>query len=249
MGKTKSKGSLRSVVERQGAMIIEQDRLIMRLQREVIISMANIIESRDGSTGEHIKRTAIFVEMLAVKLRERWAFQEVMAKEYFDYLCMAAPMHDIGKITVPDYILKSPTSLTKEEFEMMKNHPAAGGKIIRENLGKLESKQYIEIAADMATYHHERWDGTGYPEGLKGNDIPLCARIMAVADVFDALAFKRYYKEAYSLEESFRIIEESKGTHFDPIIVNALIEIRPDIEKMFREGVFDDNPKLKKADA
>lgn len=233
------KKDLEGAVAEQADEIVKKNMKIVKIQREVIVSMANVIESRDGSTGEHVKRTAIFVKLIAENLMKNHMFEETLNEEYFEYLCNAAPMHDIGKITVPDYILKSTGNLTDEEFETMKNHSVEGGKIIRNTLGKIEDSKYIEIAADMATYHHEKWDGSGYPEGRSGEDIPLCARIMAVADVFDALAFKRYYKEALSLDATFDIIEKSSGTHFDPVIADALYNVRDRIEKMFELNQFE----------
>ena len=233
------KKDLEGAVAEQADEIVKKNMKILKIQQEVIVSMANVIESRDGSTGEHVKRTAIFVKLIAENLMKNHMFADVLNEEYFEYLCNAAPMHDIGKITVPDYILKSTGNLTEEEFETMKNHSVEGGKIIRETLGKIEDSKYIEIAADMATYHHERWDGSGYPEGKCGEDIPLCARIMAVADVFDALAFKRYYKEALPLDATFDIIEESSGTHFDPVVADALCNVREKIEDMFERNEFD----------
>lgn len=233
------KKDLEGAVKEQAEEILKKNIKIMKIQREVIVSMANLIESRDGSTGEHVKRTAIFVKLIAQNLMENHMFEETLTKEYFENICKAAPMHDIGKITVPDYILKSTGNLSDEEFKIMKNHSVEGGKIIRETLGKIEDQNYIDIAANMATYHHEKWDGSGYPEGRSGEDIPLCARIMAVADVFDALAFKRYYKDALSLDATFDIIEESCGTHFDPVVADALCNVRGKIEKMFESNEFE----------
>ena len=233
------KKDLEGAVKEQAEEILKKNIKIMKIQREVIVSMANLIESRDGSTGEHVKRTAIFVKLIAQNLMENHMFEETFTKEYFENVCKAAPMHDIGKITVPDYILKSTGNLSDEEFKIMKNHSVEGGKIIRETLGKIEDQNYIDIAANMATYHHEKWDGSGYPEGRSGEDIPLCARIMAVADVFDALAFKRYYKDALSLDATFDIIEESCGTHFDPVVADALCNVRGKIEKMFESNEFE----------
>ncbi|MCI5587616.1 MAG: response regulator [Lachnospiraceae bacterium] len=233
------KKDLEGAIKEQAAEILKKNIKIVKMQREVIVSMANLIESRDGSTGEHVKRTAIFVKLIAQNLMENHMFEDTLTQEYFENVCKAAPMHDIGKITVPDYILKSTGNLSEEEFERMKNHSVEGGKIIRETLGKIEDSKYIEIAADMATYHHEKWDGTGYPEGISGEDIPLCARIMAVADVFDALAFRRYYKEALSLDATFDIIEESSGTHFDPVVTDALCNVRKKIEEMFEHNEFE----------
>lgn len=138
-------------------------------------------------------------------------------------------MHDIGKIIVPDHILQKPGRLTAEEFEAIKDHAASGGRIVREVLGSIEETDYIEIASDMAAYHHEKWNGSGYSEGLTQDEIPLSARIMAIADVFDALVSKRCYKSAMPVEEAFEEIERSSGTHFDPRLVTVFLGLKDEI--------------------
>lgn len=238
MGVDDQKKNLELALKEQAEKIADQNRKIMAIQHEVIWGMANLIESRDGTTGGHVKRTRTFVKMIGEELRKEGTYKEILTESYFKHLCEAAPMHDIGKIAVPDYILKGTGKLTEEEFAEMKNHAPAGGKIIRETMGKIEDSDFITVACDMATYHHEKWDGTGYPEGRKGEEIPLCARIMAVADVFDALAFTRSYKKAMSIAQTYAIIQEESGTHFDPAVVNAFVRIRPQIEALFQGGEF-----------
>lgn len=142
-------------------------------------------------------------------------------------------MHDIGKIAVPDSILQKPGKLTDEEFEQMKLHTVKGGKIIKETFGHLGDEQYTEMAYQVARFHHEKWNGKGYPEGLSRKDIPLCARIMAIADVFDAVSEKRCYREAMPLDKCFEIIEEGSGQHFDPILVEVFLEIRDKVEAIY----------------
>ena len=139
-------------------------------------------------------------------------------------------MHDIGKIKVPDYVLQKPGKLTEDEFEIMKKHAADGGEIIRSTMQNIEEADYMQVAYNVATYHHEKWNGMGYPTGMGGEVIPLEARIMAVADVFDALISKRCYKEAMPVDKAFSIIEESAGSHFDPQIVKVFLDLRPQIE-------------------
>ena len=141
-------------------------------------------------------------------------------------------MHDVGKIVVPDKILQKPGKLTDEEFEVMKTHATEGGRIVRDVLEGVEEKEYIQIAADVATYHHEKWNGKGYPKGLTEENIPLAARIMAIADVFDALVSKRCYKEAFSFEDAMSIIEKDAGAHFDPILTRVFLNNRDKIEKI-----------------
>lgn len=223
--------NLEGAIAEQAKEIVQQKDKIMNIQHEVIWGMANLIESRDGTTGGHVKRTRTFVELIGRELLCQGKYPETLTENYFEDLCEAAPMHDIGKIAVSDYILKGTQKLSDEEFEEMKNHAAMGGQIIRDTMGKVEDATYLKIAMDVARYHHEKWDGSGYPDGLKGEEIPLGARIMAVADVLDALAFRRSYKEALNIEETFQEIINSSGTHFDPVIVEALLVVRPEVEE------------------
>lgn len=227
------KDSLEIEVDKKTEALREQVERLNELQNNTIIAMANLIENRDGDTGEHIKRTSSYVYMLAKAAKEAGYEADELSDEYIELLKNVAPMHDIGKITIPDNILKKPGRLTDEEFEKIKAHSVEGGRIIREVLGDIESKEYVETAATVATYHHEKWNGMGYPEGLKGKDIPLCARIMAIADVFDALVSKRCYKDAMTFDEAFNIIENSSGSHFDPTLAKLFIELRDEVEKKY----------------
>lgn len=149
--------------------------------------------------------------MIAENLRTNRKFKDIITKDYLDNLAQSAPMHDIGKIGIPDAILQKPGKLTTKEFEKMKEHPVIGGRIIKETFSHLYNGEYENMACQVAMYHHEKWNGAGYPEGLKGTDIPLCARIMAVADVFDAVSAKRCYRDAMPIEECYRIIREGRG--------------------------------------
>ncbi|MBO5372282.1 MAG: HD domain-containing protein [Lachnospiraceae bacterium] len=160
---------------------------------EMIMGFATLVENKDGSTGGHIKRTTTYVKLLAEELRNRGHYKEILTEEYVRDLCMAAPMHDIGKISVPDVILQKPGKLTAEEFEQMKQHTVNGGKIVQETFGHLGNEQYAQMAYQVARYHHEKWNGKGYPEGLKRKDIPLCARIMAKKIKCKSAKANRYY--------------------------------------------------------
>ncbi|MDO4166231.1 MAG: HD domain-containing protein [Eubacteriales bacterium] len=202
---------------------------LMNMQDNIILGMANLIENRDGDTGEHIKRTSQYVEMLAKRAQAAGLYPEILTDTYIELLVKAAPMHDVGKISVPDRILQKPGRLTNEEFEQMKCHAPEGGRIIREVFTDVEDEEYIEIAAQVASYHHEKWDGSGYVAGLSGEEIPLSARIMALADVFDALVSKRCYKDAMSYDKAFQIIEESAGSHFDPQLAKIFLDMREEI--------------------
>lgn len=205
-----------------------QTEKIINIQQEVIISMANLIESRDGSTGGHVKRTTGYVRMIAEKLVSRGLFAEQLTPDFIFNLGKAAPMHDIGKITVADSILKKNGALIAEEYEIMKNHTLEGGKIIRQNLSNIEEADFVDIAYEVAVYHHEKWNGTGYPFGLAGEDIPLSARIMAVADVFDALRSKRCYKKELSLSEVLALMQQN-DKQFDPLILEAFLGLEKDL--------------------
>ena len=188
---------------------------IERIQRDTITSLATVVEERDENTGGHIQRTGDYVEALLAAMKRDEAYSH-LSKKYCGNILLAAPMHDIGKIKIPDAILNKPGKLTPEEFEIMKKHAVYGAEIIGKTMRDVEEEDYFTVACNIARHHHERYDGTGYPDGLKGEDIPLEARIMALADVYDALISERVYKKAYSKEESRRIIEEGLGTQFDP---------------------------------
>ena len=208
---------------------------ISRYHSEMVMGFANLIENRDDSTGGHIKRTSMYVELIAKELRERGYYQNVLTKDYISNLLKAAPMHDIGKICVPDAILQKPGRLTEEEFAMMKLHAENGGKIIQETFGKLGNEEYLQMAYEVARFHHEKWNGKGYPEGRKEDKIPLCARIMAVADVFDAVSEKRCYRDAMPLDKCFDIIKEGSGQDFEPVIAEVFLDIRDKVEKVHGE--------------
>ena len=202
---------------------------ITGMQSGMITLMADIVENRDGNTGGHIKRTARYVEGIAKELKKRGAYQDILTDGYMKDLVVAAPLHDIGKIHVPDAVLNKPGRLTDEEFALMKDHTTAGHDLLVHAKEELGEYAYLTMALEMATYHHEWWNGKGYPYGVRGNDIPLCARIMAVADVFDALISKRCYKEAMPLEKAYAIIREESGTHFEPEIVDAFFAVVNDM--------------------
>lgn len=218
-----------------GVYINQEDSSVRELDNyhhEMVMGFATLVEKRDNSTGEHVRRTSQYVELLAKELRDRGYYRSVLTKDYLKNLRMAAPMHDIGKISVPDAILQKSGKLTDEEYATMRDHTVRGGRIIKETFGNLKNDLYMEIAYQVATYHHEKWDGTGYPAGLKGEEIPLSARIMTIADVFDAISEERCYREALSMDTCFEIIEEGKGTAFEPLLVDVFLSIRKEVEKI-----------------
>lgn len=202
---------------------------------EMVTGFATLVESKDGSTGGHIKRTTAYVNLLANELSKRGLYKDILTKDYIENLCKAAPMHDIGKIGVPDFVLQKPARLNKEEYEIIKKHATTGGKIVKETFGQLGNEEYTDMAFQVAKYHHEKWNGKGYPEGLSKKEIPLCARIMAVADVFDALSENRCYRDALPLDKCFEIIENGSGQDFDPIVVEIFLCIRDKVEQIHKE--------------
>jgi len=203
---------------------------LKQFHKEMVMGFATLVENKDGSTGGHIKRTTTYVKLLAEELRNRGIYEEELTDEYLENLYRAAPMHDIGKIAVPDMVLQKPGKLTEEEFEIIKTHTVKGGTIIKETFGHLENEPYTQMAYEVARYHHEKWNGKGYPEGLKRKEIPLCARIMAIADVFDAVSEKRCYRDAMPLEQCFEIIADGSGQAFEPILVEVFLDIRNKVE-------------------
>ena len=225
----KYKTKLESDIENKNAALHEHNERIMAIQNKTIVGLANLIESRDSDTGEHVKRTSQYVNILAKAAQKEGYHPEILTDNYIDLLTKAAPMHDIGKIAISDTILEKPGKLTAEEFEIMKTHAEQGGKIVLDVIGGIEAEDYVQIASDVATYHHEKWDGSGYCKGLSGENIPLSARIMAIADVFDALISKRCYKEPMPMEKAFGIIKESAGSHFDPTLANIFVSLKDEI--------------------
>lgn len=204
--------------------LIEKQQKLSEFQVQIISRLANLIESRDTETGEHVARTSEYVKTLATDLKEEGVYSDIIDDHYISLLYTLAPMHDVGKILVSDKILRKPARLTPEEYEEIKKHASMGGTVARQVLNGIADEEYLDFVSDIATYHHERWDGTGYPKGLKDEEIPLCARIMAIADVFDALVSKRCYKEAMSVNEAFKEIERESGTHFDPKLVEIFLK-------------------------
>ena len=205
------------------AQLIENQKKISDMQDHIILGLASLIESRDVETGEHIARTGQYVKTLAEDARADGVYTDQLTDHFISLLCTLAPMHDIGKILVSDQILKKPGRLTSDEFEQMKRHSSEGGAVVQQVLSGITDEEYRQFAVDIVVGHHERWDGKGYPRGLKGEKIPLSARIMAIADVYDALISERCYKKAIPVEEAVEIIKEESGTHFDPKLVEVFL--------------------------
>jgi len=198
----------------------------------LVIGMAEMAENRDASTGDHIKRTSASVDIFSHYMLTNDNPYE-LSESFLKMVARGAPMHDLGKVAVHDSILKKPGRLTDEEYAEMKKHSEAGAEIVENILRGADDDEFVTIAENIARYHHEKWDGTGYPTGIKGEEIPIEARIMALVDVFDALVSKRCYKAAYSYDKAFSIIEEGLGTQFDPTLGKAFIDCRPALERLY----------------
>ncbi len=211
--------------------VAQKTRHIVEMHDNLILSMATMVESRDNSTGGHIRRTSEGVRILIDEIKKGSDFD--LDEEFCKCLIKAAPMHDLGKIAVDDAILRKPGRFKPDEYEKMKSHAAEGAKIVHEILKSTDDERFKLIAENVAHYHHERIDGSGYPEGLKGEQIPLEARIMAIADVYDALVSKRVYKEKMSFEDADRIIMEGMGKHFDKRLEPYYVAARPRLEQYY----------------
>ena len=212
-------------------MLKENDSQIRSIQEQMLIGTAYMVENRDSNTGSHIKRTSKVVSILMDYLRKDKSLG--FSEFFFDSLVSAAPMHDIGKIAIEDRILRKPGRFTPQEYEEMKSHPEKGAMIVENLLTSIESPDFVKIASNVARYHHERFDGFGYPQKLKGNDIPFEARVMAVADVYDALVSKRCYKAEMSFDDAYTIIIEGMGTQFDPSLKDCFIACRSKLEEYY----------------
>lgn len=205
---------------------------LREVQDDIIISMASIVENRDNNTGGHIKRTSDVVRVFAQNLLDDKTFPE-MTRDLAVHITKAAPLHDFGKIAIPDVILNKPGKFTDEEYNEMKKHSYKGAVIVERILQNSEDEEFRKIAVNVAHYHHEKWDGKGYPDGLSGTKIPFEARVMALADVFDALVSKRVYKEQFDYDKAFGIIKDSCGTHFDPVLCVKFLECRKQLEELY----------------
>lgn len=203
---------------------------VTMVQDVTILILASLAETRDSDTGNHIRRTQFYIRALAEKLRFLPKYSELLTDAYIDVLFKSAPLHDIGKVGIPDHILLKPGPFEDDEFEIMKSHTTLGKEAIEQAEAQLGVEvDFLKVAKEIAYSHQEKWDGSGYPEALKGEEIPLSARLMAIADVYDALISKRVYKNAMSHEQAVVIIEEGRGNHFDPELVDCFIEIKDDL--------------------
>ncbi len=195
-------------------------------------SMVLVAGTKDFETGAHLTRTKEYMKLLAEHMKEHVVYSDTLTQEFIDTIYHASPLHDIGKVGIPDAILQKPGKLNEDEFNTMKNHPEIGMKIIKDAMNSYDKNSFLQIAYNITFYHHEKWDGSGYPIGLKEKDIPLEARLMALVDVYDALISKRCYKDAYSYEKAENIIIEGSGKHFDPKIVKAFEQLKDEFKEI-----------------
>jgi len=217
-------------------MVEEKTKAVVQLQEAILMTVAELVDSRDDITGNHIEHTTQYLKILIEAAQKRAKYKKIIAKWNIALVLQSAQLHDVGKIAIKDGILNKPGKLTDEEFDYMKRHVIIGEKVIDKIKNKTSDHDYLEQAKILVSTHHERWDGSGYPRGLRGNEIPLQGRLMAVVDVYDALISERPYKKAFSHEKAVSIILEGKGTQFDPDIVDIFMEVNHKFKSIAENG-------------
>jgi putative two-component system response regulator len=208
---------------------------VHRIEREeaqhaTVFALARLAERRDNETGQHLIRVSEYSRMIALGLRADGVYAGELSDQLIDDVARSAPLHDIGKVGIPDQILMKPGPLTEGEWEVMRRHTTIGGDTLRSVIENTPRPGFLRVAHDIALYHHEKWNGTGYPEGLARQDIPLCARIVALADVFDALTTRRPYKDPWTMAEALELIRRERGEQFDPAVVDAFLHRVAEVE-------------------
>lgn len=227
---------LKKYNEHLNQLVSEKIEELTAAQMSVLVAISNLAEFRDEDTGKHIERTQIICKLIAQKLLDNAYFSEEISNDFVENIYYSAALHDVGKIGISDNILLKPGKLTPDEFEIMKTHTTIGTQAL-ESVHKIYPKnEFIKMGIDLVKYHHEKWDGSGYPYGIAGKIIPLSARIMALVDVYDALRSKRSYKKPFSSSESMEIIIEGSGKHFDPEVVEAFIELRNTVDEIYKKN-------------
>ena len=217
-------------------MVDAKTRTVVELQNAVLKTMAELVEFRDDITGAHIERTQKYLQILFDELLARDVYKEETTLWDLTLMLPSAQLHDIGKIAVSDSVLKKPGKLTPEEFEEIKVHPSFGAKVIEKIEKNTTDKRFLKYAKVFALTHHEKWDGSGYPSGLTGADIPLQGRLLAIVDVYDALTSERPYKKAFTHEEAIQIIVDGSGKHFDPVVVDVFLGAKDEFKKSVEQG-------------
>jgi putative two-component system response regulator len=217
--------------DRLQEMVDAKTKSVVELQNAILKTMAELVEYRDDITGGHIERMKIYLEVLLGELRSSGLYRNEVIKWDVDLVMQSAQLHDVGKIAIPDEILLKPGKLTDEEYEKIKEHTVVGEQIIEKVRGHTTDHAFLDYAGTFVSAHHEKWDGTGYPKGLKGEEIPLLGRVMAIIDVYDALVNERPYKKAFSHQEAVEIIKDSGGSHFDPELVTIFLKCEKKFER------------------
>jgi response regulator RpfG family c-di-GMP phosphodiesterase len=220
--------------------LIESYKNLQEARIATILGLAKLAEYRDEGTGTHLERIREYAKMLTQEMANIPELANYITREYIDDIFQSSILHDIGKVGIPDAILLKPGRLTAEEFEVIKRHATLGGDAIRAIESRIKESSFLLMGKEIAYHHHEKWDGSGYPTGLKGDEIPLSARIVALADVYDALTTKRFYKEAYSHEKSKQIILNLKDSHFDPQVVEAFVKLENAFNRVRKEKLEDE---------
>jgi response regulator RpfG family c-di-GMP phosphodiesterase len=214
--------------------VIQSLRDVQNARSGTILGLAKLAEYRDTDTGEHLERMREFTRILAKEMANQPKYGNHITEKYIEDLYFSAPLHDIGKVGIPDHILLKKGRLTPEERKIMEKHTIFGGDVLKAVEARVGHQSFLRIGMQVAYCHHEKWDGTGYPNGLKGENIPLAARIVALADVYDAMTSKRVYKDADSHEDTRQTIIENRGRHFDPDVVDAFLLHEEDFKRILR---------------
>jgi len=215
--------------------LLESYKKLQNVRAATILGLAKLAEYRDKGTGLHLERIREYARILAEELANSPRYRRVVNQQYIEDIFQSSILHDIGKVGIPDAVLLKPDELTAEEFEIIKRHATLGGDAIKIIESQIEGRSFLYLGKEIAYHHHEKWDGSGYPNGLKSHDIPLSARIVALADVYDALTTKRFYKEAFTHERAMEIIVDMKGAHFDPDVVDAFLMHAEDFRRICEE--------------
>jgi response regulator RpfG family c-di-GMP phosphodiesterase len=215
--------------------LLDSYRKLQNARMATILGLAKLAEYRDEGTGTHLERIREYAKIIAQELAKNINYRNVITPDYIENIYQSAILHDIGKVGIPDAVLLKPDKLTDKEFEIIKRHTILGGDAIKAIEYRIEGRSFLEMGKEIAYNHHEKWDGSGYPAGLKGDEIPLSARIVALADVYDALTTERFYKRAYTHEKSSQIIIDLKAIHFDPAIVDVFLQLEEEFKRIRQE--------------
>jgi len=225
--------------------LLESYHKLQNARMATILGLAKLAEYRDEGTGTHLERIREYAKLIAEEMAKNPKYTSHVTPEYIDDVYQSSILHDIGKVGIPDAILLKPDKLTDEEFDVIKRHTTLGGDALQAIEAKIKGQSFLALGKEIAYNHHEKWDGSGYPRGLNGEGIPLAARIIALADVYDALTTRRFYKDAYSHKKSRQIIIDLKGAHFDPAVVDVFLILEDEFNRIRRENLEDETELMK----